>query len=409
MEIKVNNRRLAGRVKVIESKSFAHRMMIAAALAQAMTGEKTEIGLTGMSQDMEATARTTEGLFAREKILDCGESGTTLRLLLPVIGALGLLPETVLTGRGRLMERPIQPLLQAMAPHGFQVEQTEGRLVCKGQLKAGHYQIAANVSSQYISGLLLALPLLQGDSRLQLVGPVESRPYIDMTLNVLDQFGISIEEKEEKEGKRGSFFIEGGQTYRSPGRMQVEGDWSNAAFWLAAGAAGGGPVTVTGLNPESVQGDRRICAILQEMGADVLESKGEITCSGNGLKGVSVDVRDIPDLVPVLAVLGAGAKGETLLYNGARLRLKESDRIVTTAALLRAIGAEVEEGEDFLRIWGKGGHLPGGVIDGAGDHRIVMSGAVAALFCDGPVTITGAEAVQKSYPDFFEERKALCQ
>ena len=409
MEIRLDNRKLKGSLKIIPSKSFAHRAVIGAFLSRLTSGSETEVIIGEKSQDIEATIRVTEGLSRKEQILDCGESGTTLRLILPVLGALGLSGETVLTGRGRLMERPLGPLIAAMEEHSFYTELKDGRLFCRGKLTPGCYRIAANVSSQYISGLLMALPLLQGDSILQMTGPVESRPYIDITLSLLRRFGIVTEEQDGKGEITGSFFIKGGQKYRGPAQVEVEGDWSNAAFWLAAGAAGGGPVTVSGLNPRSVQGDRKICSLLRQFGAAVEEGEDSITCTGGPLKGIRADVKDIPDLVPVLAVLASGAEGESLLYNGARLRLKESDRLMTTAAMLRAIGAEVEEGEDYLKIRGYGGHLPGGQIDGANDHRIVMSGTVAALLCDGPVTIAGAEAVKKSYPAFFEEREKLCQ
>ena len=246
---------------------------------------------------------------------------------------------------------------------------------------------------------------------------MESRPYIDITLDVLKDFGICIEEPEA-----GYFAIPGGQAYKGPSQMEVEGDWSNAAFWLAAGAVGPGSVTVTGLKPDSVQGDKAICDVLRSFGAMVTEDAeaGSVTCcrpAGSPLTGCQIDVKDIPDAVPVISVVAAAAAGNTKIYNAGRLRIKESDRLETVAAMLTALGAEVEEGEDYLIIHGKGGTnsgadtaeypLKGGTVDGANDHRIVMSGAVAAILCEEPVTILGAQAVNKSYPGFFEERERL--
>ena len=439
MEVRLDNRKLTGTVKVIQSKSFAHRILLAAALSKITSGVETEVKLETVSEDMEATRRVIGALEREENVLDCGESGTTLRFMVPVCGALqgrgqeSGAGEIRFTGRGRLMQRPMGPLFDAMAPHGVSAFYEDGQLVLTGGLTAGEYFIAANVSSQYISGLLFALPLLEGDSVLNLTGKVESRPYIDITLDVLRQFGIRIEEEEpdaqdasdvpdapESSASGGNppvtcrFRIPGGQVYRGPASMEVEGDWSNAAFWLAAGAAGGGPVTVTGLNLRSVQGDMAICRVLRQFGAAVEEdaASGSVTCScpdGMKLHGAEIDVADIPDAVPVLSVVAAAAAGDTRIYNAGRLRIKESDRLQTVTAMLQALGCPVDEGEDYLTIHGQGcgRHLTGGTVDGAGDHRIVMSAAVAAAICSGPVVITAAEAVNKSYPGFFREREIL--
>ena len=437
MEVRLDNRKLTGTVKVIQSKSFAHRILLAAALSKITSGVETEVKLETVSEDMEATRRVIGALEREEHVLDCGESGTTLRFMVPVCGALqgrrqaetGA-GEIRFTGRGRLMQRPMGPLFEAMAPHGVSAFYEDGQLVLTGGLTAGEYSIAANVSSQYISGLLFALPLLEGDSVLNLTGKVESRPYIDITLDVLRQFGIRIEEEvpdgagapdavgDSTSGKSTDitcrFRIPGGQVYRGPEAMEVEGDWSNAAFWLAAGAAGGGPVMVTGLNLQSVQGDMAICQVLRQFGAEVEEdaAAGSVTCrcpKGMQLHGTEIDVADIPDAVPVLSVVAAAAAGDTRIYNAGRLRIKESDRLQTVTSMLQALGCPVDEGEDFLVIHGQGdsGYLSGGTVDGAGDHRIVMSAAVAAAICSGSVVITGAEAVNKSYPGFFEEREQL--
>lgn len=411
MDITLDNRTLSGSVKVIPSKSYAHRILLGASLAGLTGGGKTEILLENDSEDIRATKRVIAGLQGRESVLDCGESGTTLRFMVPVCAALGLQAETRFTGHGRLMQRPMEPLLRAMEPHGVTFRYEENMLVCSGKLSAGEYTIEAGVSSQFISGLLYALPLLEGDSVLKLTGNVESRPYIDITLDVLKDFGIQIRETEPECGESVRFEIPGGQIYCGPAKLAAEGDWSNAAFWLAAGAIGGEPVTVTGLNLDSVQGDRAISDVLREFGASVTEDAeaGSVTCAGPDggmLKGCDIDAKDIPDLVPVISVVAAAAQGDTRIYNAGRLRIKESDRLVTVTAMLTALGASVEEGDDFLLIHGEGG-LRGGTVDGAGDHRIVMSAAVAAGLCCGPVIILGAEAVNKSYPGFFEERERL--
>ena len=410
MDITLDNRKLSGTVNVIPSKSYAHRILLGASLAELSGGGKTEILLKNDSEDIRATKRVIAGLLSREGVLDCGESGTTLRFMVPVCAALGLQTETRFTGHGRLMQRPMEPLLRAMEPHGVSFRYEENMLVCSGKLSAGEYTIEAGVSSQFISGLLYALPLLEGDSVLKLTGNVESRPYIDITLDVLKDFGILIRETEPEDGESVRFEIPGGQVYCGPETMKVEGDWSNAAFWLAAGAICG-PVTVTGLNLNSVQGDRKICDVLRAFGASVTEdaAAGSVTCGGPAvgiLQGCDIDAKDIPDLVPVISAVAAAAQGDTRIYNAGRLRIKESDRLATVTAMLRALGGSVEEGEDFLLIHGEGG-LRGGTVDGAGDHRIVMSASVAAIMCCEPVNILGAEAVNKSYPGFFEEREKL--
>lgn len=393
---------------MIASKSYAHRLLLAAALTAASGGERPEIRLQETNADITATRRVLHAIFARQPVIDCGESGTTLRLCLPVAAALHLRDAFRLTGQGRLMERPMAPLIEALAAHGVTVEKKADGLLCQGKLQPGDYVVAADVSSQYISGLLFALPILAENSTLTLRGQIESRPYIDMTLDVLRRFGIAIEE--EQDGRR--FLIHGGQQYTcSAQTLEVEGDWSNAAFWLASGAVGGGPVTVTGLQHNSAQGDRRICEILRRFGATVEEGEAGVTCAcADGmLHGTEVDVRDIPDLVPALAAVAAHAHGDTRFYHAKRLRLKESDRLQTTAAMLQAVGCQVEVGEDELLVHGRETAWPGGLIDGANDHRIVMAASIVALCCRGPVTIDGAEAVAKSYPKFFEERERLCQ
>ena len=399
------------------SKSAAHRMMIAAAFADA----PTRIRLSGAGEDIAATLRVLKALGAGAEmtaestnewlyitpistpvygaIADCGESGSTLRFLVPVAAALGA--DTTFLRHGRLPDRPMEPLTSELLRHGVVcTDNSDGSLSVKGQLTAGEYSIAANVSSQFITGLLFALSLLNAPSTLTLTGEIESAPYIDMTVNALAAFGATPEH------------LENGRVYRIPGRLQQplhspevlypEGDFSGAAFPLVAGAVGDHPVTVTGLDLASSQGDMAILDLLQRFGAKVEKDaeNGAVTVFPAPLRGITINAKQIPDLVPILAVIAANAMGKTIITGAARLRLKESDRIATTAALLRALGGCVCETEDGLIVEGRA--LTGGTVEGAGDHRIVMSAAIAALCASGDVTILGTEAVAKSYPTFFE-------
>jgi 3-phosphoshikimate 1-carboxyvinyltransferase len=317
--------------------------------------------------------------------LPCGESGSTFRFLLPVVGALGRKASFIL--EGRLPERPLSPLYEELVRHGCKLSpQGANPFTIEGQLTPGSYTLDGGVSSQFISGLLFALPLLGGDSTISLTGKAESLPYIEMTLDTLKTFQINI----GYDGK--AFTIPGRQKYISPGTVQVEGDWSNAAFWLCAGAVSGNTVTVTGLDPHSKQGDRAVAEILGRFGKD--------------LHGIEIDAANIPDLVPILSVVAAAAKGPTRIYNAGRLRDKESDRLAAIRDVLGKLGADIRETEDGLVING-GKPLTGGTVSSWGDHRIAMSAAIAAVLCAGPVIIQGAEAADKSYPTFFDERRRL--
>ncbi|MBE6630774.1 MAG: 3-phosphoshikimate 1-carboxyvinyltransferase [Ruminococcaceae bacterium] len=414
MDITLNKPRFAEKIAAPTSKSAAHRQMIAAAFA----GAPTNIYFTQSCEDIVATARCLRalgvGVEEREDgvritpapqnpesaVCDCGESGSTLRFLVPVVAALGI--KTTFLRRGRLPQRPMEPLIGVLRAHGANVEEGEaGALHVSGKLAPGEYAIEANVSSQFVTGLLFALSLLPYPSTLMLKGEIESAPYINMTLKTLTDF------------KSSPISVAGGrllgvpgylaQPLRSPGEIRTEGDYSGAAFLLCAGAIGKDPVTVTGLSYPCAQGDMAILDLLDRFGAkiDLDEQDQSFTVSPAPLHGIRIDAKQIPDLVPVLAVVAAAAEGDTEITGAARLRLKESDRLATTAAMLRAIGGEVEEREDGLLI--HGGHpLSGGVVDGAKDHRIVMSAAVAALLCENELTIKGAEAVNKSFPDFFK-------
>lgn len=397
---------LHGTLSAIASKSDVHRLLISAALSDAPV--MVELGDTAPSEDMKATADALHALGASvvfqngsflvqpcsvvpdRPVLDCGESGSTLRFLLPVAAALAEAPS--FTGHGRLPERPVKELLDAMAEHGVSSTDDHLPLTLSGTLTPGTYRLPGNISSQYITGLLLALPLLPEDSVIALTSPLQSASYVDVTRHALSRFGIVSDPYTEG---CGGYRVPGGQQYRSPGRIRADGDWSNAAFFLAAGALTSHPdgVTVTGLDPESPQGDKKITELLQ-----LLDTNGDRT----------IDLTDIPDLLPILAVVAATADGVTTFTGGERLRIKESDRLTAVCTLLRSLGARAEETPDGLRVTGTAGApLPGGTVDAFRDHRIVMAAAVASLRTSGPVTIEGAEAVSKSYPSFFDDFNRL--
>ncbi len=394
-------------ITAIASKSDAHRAMICAALSELTSGRKCKIHCEQSSKDIEATAACLLALLSGQEEMYCGESGSTLRFLLPVMGALG--HAAAFYAEGRLPQRPLSPLYEELINHGCILsEPGSAPLTISGKLSAGIYTMPGNVSSQYISGLLLALPLLKGDSRIQLTGPMESRGYVDMTLQVIRKFGVQITETPE------GFEIAGGQQYLAPEAYQVEGDWSNSCFFLAAGALVEGGICVKGLSADSLQGDRKILDLLRQFGAEVCERESDITVKPGKLRGITIDASQIPDMVPILAVLACAADGKTIIENAGRLRIKESDRLQAVSQGLNSLGAKVEELPEGLVIEGfgsgsecSGKPLRGGTVDGAGDHRIVMMAAIASLLCRQPVAITGAEAVSKSYPDFFADLKKL--
>jgi len=388
---------LSGEIEAIASKSQAHRLLICAALADA----PTRIRCSTLSADIEATAACLRALGAdiayrdgvftvdpiRERpasaVIDVGESGSTLRFLLPVVCALGV--GTTIVMHGRLPERPLSPLWEELERRGANLSRpTADTIRAAGMLSGGDYTLAANISSQFISGLLFALPLLGVESRIRLMGTLESASYLEMTVRALRAFGV------EAALDGNAYQLAAGQTYISPGTAAVEGDWSNAAFWICADRILGGTLSITGLDPDSPQGDRAAEKVSLRIAA------------GSAV----VDCRDIPDLVPVLAVLASVSPGQTRFVNAGRLRIKESDRLATTAALLTALGGRVEELPDGLIVTGVSA-LSGGEVDSANDHRIAMSAAVAALACRTPVILHGAQAVNKSYPAFWDDYRRL--
>ncbi len=426
--------RLHGRVRAPSSKSEAHRALIAASLAglYGAGSQPRRVRCTDLNEDIEATLRCLSALGAhilregedfvvspistlpQKAVLDCGESGSTLRFLLPVCCALGSLPQapsdfTVsLYGHGRLPQRPLSPLYEALCAHGAQISPMGSNpLVVRGRLIAGDFELNGGVSSQFISGLLFALPLLETDSRLSVTGNIESAPYIEMTVNALSRVTPAIH------GPLPVFHIDGrkavAQDFPEVDTSSVGGDWSGAAFFLTAGLLTdpGHAITLTGLRADSPQGDRAIVNILRGMGGQIeMDEQGDWNARSSPLVGCVIDATQVPDLVPILAVAASVAQGETRIVGASRLRLKESDRLQTVTAMLTALGGQITETQDGLIIQGVH-RLAGGRVNAAGDHRIAMSAAVAATVCDGPVTLGNAEAVAKSYPAFWEDFERL--
>lgn len=395
--------KLRGEVTAPPSKSEAHRLLIAAALAK---GRSVITGLA-MSQDIAATAGALEAFGARIVIkdgtavvdgiteppgtasVDCGESGSTLRFLIPVAAALGI--RATFIGRGRLPQRPITPYLEELPKHGCEfLYNGTMPFVVSGRLAPGDYRMPGDISSQFITGLIFALTLLRGDSRVILTSHLESRPYVDITADVLSRFGGSVEEIPE------GFLVRGGRRLAAV-NARVEGDWSQAAFFEVANAIGNN-IIINGLNVNSSQGDKKIIEICREM----------VYNNGVGLKAFELDCSDIPDLVPILAVLAAFCEGESRITNVARLRIKESDRLAAVSECLNSIGGQVKAYDDMLVIRGVES-LKGGEVDSFNDHRIAMAMAVASTRCTSPLLIKNAECVSKSYPDFWEEFERLSQ
>ncbi len=400
---------LSGKVIVPPSKSAAHRALIAAALSD---GE-CAVYCPSISDDITATVRSLsafgadinhkDGTFYVSPIknipvsayADCGESGSTLRFLMPVAAALGI--NTVFKMSGRLPDRPMNPIVDLLRQNGVNVTHPErDKWQINGKLKSGEFCLLADISSQFISGMLFALPLTGGN--LKLVGSMQSAGYINMTVDTLKSFGVKYKFKDSV------FTLLAPNGYVSPKKITVEGDWSNAAFFLVSGALSEGEITVGGLNAESLQGDREIINILRQLGAKV-DIKGENVTVKKGIftrKPVIVNAESIPDIIPVTALAASVLAGKTVIKNAGRLRLKECDRLSATAELLSALGADIKIEDDGFIINGSKTGLNGGRVNGCGDHRMVMTAAVAAAVCKSPVTVSSAEAVAKSYPDFFD-------
>ena len=414
MNVLITPSKLQGCIEAIPSKSHAHRVLIAQKLAQLQGQNKADrIDVPTFSEDIGATKNCLVQLDKEMPYLDCKESGSSLRFMLPV--AMALKNEAVFIGTGKLPYRPISPLKEEMESHGcsFRMGSKDQKVsdkykeICtiSGRLQAGTYELAGNVSSQFITGLLFALPLLDGDSELRLTTKLESAGYVDLTLDVLRSFGIEIIERTSEEGFI-IYEIPGNQHYFEPDGLTVQGDWSNAGFWLACGALGG-DITLTGLDMNSSQRDKEIISILRSMGADItIAADGAITCRGNGLRGTEVSVAQIPDIVPVLAAVMSQASGASMITNAERLKIKESDRLKTVYDFLTRLGADITYAGAGLSLTGRP-ILDGGEVSSHNDHRIAMAAAVASCGCSNPVIIHGAEAVRKSYPGFFRDFAAL--
>lgn len=405
-----------GTAEVPASKSAAHRLMILAALGSSET--RMQIACPGA--DIMATAACLNALGADitaeddlfrirpiireagteedECLLPCGESGSTLRFLLPVAGALGA--RVCFRMEGRLPERPLEPLDRVLTEHGMTLRKDGSLLHCSGKLVPGLYEIPGNISSQYVTGLLLALSMGEERSEIRVTGRLESAGYVAMTEDALKTAGIP----PERDGM--TWYVGGKARPVFPAEIRVERDWSGAAFFLCMGAFSAKGVTVRGLDPGSAQGDRAVLDILRQAGAQVSADADGITVCRGQLRGITIDASGIPDLIPVLAAAAAGAEGETRIEKAGRLRLKESDRLKTTADMLTRLGADVRETEDGLIIRGRTS-LTGGTVLSHNDHRIAMSAAMAAVFCEKPVTVENAECVGKSFPNFFEIMDSL--
>ena len=398
----------SGEVHIPASKSVAHRLLICAALGES----RTSIRINGFSRDILATAACLKALGAgitiKENVirvvpirkpvsgglLPCVESGSTLRFLLPVAGALGV--SGYFRMEGRLPERPMQVYEDLLCAHGMRIERDGSWLHFGGRLQSGEYRLPGDVSSQYFSGLLMALPKISGESTVIAEGKLESADYIRLTEEGVSRAGVRIERKGQ------TWTVPGSQRFRLPGFLCAEGDWSNAAFFLCMGALSEEGVTVRGLNLDSSQGDKAVLEILERFGAVVSTDTDSVTVRRGELRPVTIDAAPIPDLIPVLSVLACGAVGDTHIKNAARLRMKESDRLQSTARLINDLGGNVEELPEGLVIHGTGA-LRGGTVDPCNDHRIAMSAAVAACMCTEWVTVLDAQCVQKSYHSFWGE------
>lgn len=413
MNVLIRPGKLLGTIDAMPSKSHAHRVLIAQKLSQLQGQIKEDaLEIPTFSDDIDATKNCLIQLDKEMPFLDCKESGSTLRFMLPV--AMALKDEAVFIGSGKLPYRPLSPLKEEMEAHGctFYMGSKDQKVsdkykeICTvtGKLEPGEYSLTGNVSSQFITGLLFALPLLNGDSTLKLTTKLESAGYVDLTLDVLKAFGIKVGLTYSEEGFE-VYHIQGNQRYIEPDSLAVEGDWSNGSFWLMCGALGGS-VTVRGLSLESSQRDKEIIDVLKAMGADIVVGDGITISCPNGLKGTDVSVAQTPDMVPVLAAAMALADGHSMITDAERLKIKESDRLKTVYDFLHKLGADITYGGTGLSFTGKP-RLNGGEVDSHNDHRIAMAAAVASCGCKSAVTITNAEAVRKSYPNFFEDFASL--
>lgn len=406
--IKIKPSPLSGRVIIPPSKSAAHRNIICAALSLG----RSVISPICHSEDIDATISACKALGAviteednsfviegidKSKLvgkrvnIDCGESGSTLRFMIPIAAALGC--KATFIGHGRLPKRPITPITEAISNKGVVCSGDSLPLTVSGKLLVGEYSISGDVSSQYLTGLLFAIGLNGGSVRL--TTPLESAGYVALTIEILKHFGVTIYEKNGVYSAKGSF---------KPTTATIEGDWSQACFYLAAGAMGG-ELELSNLNFNSSQGDIKAIELFKKFGANITVKDDILYVKPSELKGQNIDCSQIPDMVPALAVTAALSQGKTTIFGGSRLRLKETDRIKTVIAGLQAMGITATETPDGMVI--TGGSPMGGTVDGSGDHRIVMAFTILAAFSEGSTKIEGYTSVNKSYPNFFEDFKSI--
>lgn len=412
MDCKIKAEYIKGTVKIPSSKSFAHRALIAAALSDKPTvlegcfeGDDIKATINCLNslgasiiEDKNRNLMVSPIVYGKIKTAElfAGESGSTLRFLIPLSASIGI--ESTFYGNGRLGQRPIEELLDLLRIHGVTIKSNNLPFTVKGNLESGNYELSGKISSQYVTGLLMSLPLLKGDSTIKIIDKLESESYVNITLKVLSEFGIRIIYKEN------TFYIKGNQKYVSPAIFLVEGDWSSACFFAVAGVLGG-DITLTGLNANSIQGDKIIINLLQN-------AKGQITANENGirfrksnLEGISFSASDCPDIVPVMAAALARAKGVSEIKDIGRLRHKESDRLEAVIAMLSSLGITAKEENNTLFIYG--GKINSGKVFSYNDHRIAMSAAVAICGTNEKIHIEGADSVNKSFPKFYDYLEKL--
>ena len=412
-----SSRTVGGNIAAPPSKSMAHRAVLCAALAKGTS----HLHHLAFSKDISATLGAAARLCARvttgendavveglgrflpvDAPVDCCESGSTLRFLIPLASLTG--QEVTFVGRGRLMERP-QSVYEALyREQGLRFEQSAAGLTVEGALTPGEYRLAGNVSSQFISGLLFAAPLMESESSIEVLPPYESRSYVDLTIDAMQQFGVKVAARARKNGSV-MYRVAAPQRYTASD-FAVEGDYSQAAFLAVLGCAVGG-INVVGLNPDSQQGDKVILDILKRCGGKFKPVEGGLHFDRSLLKATEIDLADCPDLGPILFTLGCFCSGETVIRNAGRLRLKESDRIEAMQTELRKMGARIEVDGDTVHIQGVALHAPNAPLSGHNDHRIVMALAVAAIASGLPALLCGAEAVDKSWPAFWSVLRGL--
>ena len=404
MNVMLTPHELKGKTVAPSSKSYAHRYIIAACLS----GKKTLIKNVGFSEDVLATIRCMKAMGAdceltsgclkvksfsprKNAVLDCGESGSTLRFLLPIAAALGV--NATFIGSEKLLSRPLSALKETLINHGI----TFDGFKISGRLSGDKFTVDGSVSSQYVTGLLFALAILERECELEIVGNKVSGGYVNITLDVLKNCGIKITETKIGYKIFPSKFLPNN-------KITIEGDYSGAAFMLSAGAIKN-KVCVKGLNACSKQGDRKIIDILSKFGASVKLGKSSISVRKNELNAITYDCEDVPDLVQIISVVAAFSKGETVLKNVGRLKYKESDRIKAITDMLGSAKIDCYLVENDLHIIG--GFPCGGKFFSNNDHRTAMSSTILACYASGNSIIEDAGAVKKSYPDFYSDLKSL--